>query len=273
MPTISVITPVAPGLHVHLPEAYESLQAQGLPAGWSWEWLVQCDSMVPDDRAMIRAVLPNDEPRLSYGAVRTSGPATARTTTLGRATGELAKALDADDRLTPGALARDIHALSQPGVHWCASQAMAVSPTGEQRPSSNKIPPNGRIASGAAFEHFMPIEGSFIHPATLCARMKLLLALGGWPATPATEGNGLMMALDAVSDGWYNREVGLLYRRWAPQMTAQPGHVDPEEVSARLSFVRARVHALRQFRHLFTSASPTAPATDTSSDTDYGTPI
>jgi hypothetical protein len=102
MPTMSVITPVGPGLHEHLPDPHESLLAQELPPGWSWEWLLQCDSMDPGDRAMIRAVLPADEPRLSLGAVRSGGPAIARTVTLGRATGDLAKALRCQRPAHPG---------------------------------------------------------------------------------------------------------------------------------------------------------------------------
>jgi hypothetical protein len=76
---------------------------------------------------------------------------------------------------------------------------MAVLPTGEQRPLSTKKPPGGRITSGPAFEYWMPIDSAgFIHPATLCPRMTILLALGGWPAIPATEGGGLLMGADAL---------------------------------------------------------------------------
>ena len=35
----------------------------------------------------------------------------------------------------------------------------------------------------SAFECWLPIDSAgFIHPATLCLRMSILLALGGWPA-------------------------------------------------------------------------------------------
>ncbi len=40
---ISVITPVYAPKAEFLGETYKSLQAQVLPPGWDWEWLVQQD--------------------------------------------------------------------------------------------------------------------------------------------------------------------------------------------------------------------------------------
>ncbi|SHG27256.1 glycosyltransferase family A protein [Streptoalloteichus hindustanus] len=253
MPVLSVITAVAPGMHEHLPETYESLRTQELPAGWEWEWLVQCDSMDEDHRAQIRAVLPGDEPRLSYRASRTGGPGVARTMTLARARGELAKTLNADDRLAQGSLMRDIHGLSQPDVHWAASRVIEFWPGGGQRPHSARTPPAGRVTSGELLSsYWSPTDtGLLVHPATLCVRMRTLLALGGWMALPASEDTALMLALDAVSDGWYSEEVGLLYRCWDRQMTAQPAHFEPEERNARRRIIAIRAEALRSFKDSF----------------------
>lgn len=52
-----------------------------------------------------------------------------------------------------------------------------------------------------------------VHPATLFVRRDLLLALS------------------AVSRGWFTEEVGLLYRKWEGQMTGQAVGLLPVEVS------------------------------------------
>ncbi|QEV39866.1 hypothetical protein CP978_16030 [Streptomyces nodosus] len=49
-------------------------------------------------------------------------------------------------------------------------------------------------------------------------------ALGGWMALPSSEDTGLLMALNAVSTGWFIEECGLLYRKWPGQSTAQDAH-------------------------------------------------
>jgi glycosyltransferase involved in cell wall biosynthesis len=43
MNVISVITPVYRPVREQLTAAYESLRAQELPDGWTWEWLLQDD--------------------------------------------------------------------------------------------------------------------------------------------------------------------------------------------------------------------------------------
>ena len=82
------------------------------------------------------------------------------------------------------------------------------------------------------------------HPATLFVRRDLLVALGGWMALPASEDTGLLLALNAVSRGWFSQEVGLLYRKWEGQATGQAAHVDPAEREARMAVVEARARAL-----------------------------
>lgn len=117
---ISVITPVHAPSIPYLAEAYESLAAQELPAGWEWQWLVQddgrCDEIAKD--------LPSD-PRISHGTGRVSGPAITRNMALARAEGSLVRVLDADDKLLPGALARNIEALTErPEIGWTTSRVL-----------------------------------------------------------------------------------------------------------------------------------------------------
>lgn len=63
-------------------------------------------------------------------------------------------------------------------------------------------------------------------------------------ALPASEDTGLLLALDAVSQGWFTAEVGLLYRKWHGQVTAAAAHVDETELAARIALVHARALAL-----------------------------
>lgn len=86
-----------------------------------------------------------------------------------------------------------------------------------------------------------------VHPATLLVRRDLLLALGGWMALPASEDTGLLLALNAVSRGWFSAEVGLLYRKWEGQETGRATHAEPAERNARMAVVEARARALASF--------------------------
>ncbi len=83
-----------------------------------------------------------------------------------------------------------------------------------------------------------------MHPATLCARRDLVTALGGWMALPASEDTGLLMALNAVSTGWFIEECGLLYRKWPGQSTAQDAHHHETERRARMKIIEERAEAL-----------------------------
>lgn len=83
-----------------------------------------------------------------------------------------------------------------------------------------------------------------VHPATLIMRKDLLLALGGWMALPASEDTGLLLAMNAVSTGWFTAETGLLYRKWSGQVTSQPAHVDEVEREARMAVVESRASVL-----------------------------
>lgn len=242
-PVVSVVTAVDPHRADHLLDAWESLRSQEIPDGWSWEWLVQCDSTNLDDQQLVRKQLP-DDPRISFAASRRSGPGVARTMTLARAHGRLVKTLDADDRLVPGVLTRDIEAHKQPGVMWSASRVLNEYPDGRRDEHYPWNPRNGRILSGSAYRAYEREWRILVHPATLCVRYSLILALGGWMALPASEDTALLMACDAFSDGWFHAETGLIYRRWGPQMSQSVEHVDPYELDVRRILVTRRADAI-----------------------------
>jgi glycosyltransferase involved in cell wall biosynthesis len=94
-------------------DAYESLCAQEMPDGWTWEWLVQEDGRSGE----VAAALPDDS-RVLSGTGKPGGPGTARNMAMARSSGDLLRVLDADDRLTPGALAVLPRDVGQPGDGW-----------------------------------------------------------------------------------------------------------------------------------------------------------
>jgi glycosyltransferase involved in cell wall biosynthesis len=238
---IDVVTAVHEPAAEYLADAYKSLCAQELPDGWEWHWIIQEDGRSDT----VRTHVP-DDPRIAFGQGRPGGgPGVARTMGLAHATGRYVKVLDADDQLTPGALARDLARLEgDPALGWTTSRVLDLLPDGSTA-GFDQDPAGGPIARGAVLEHWKT-HGyrAQVHPATLFVRRDLLLALGGWMALPASEDTGLLLALNAVSPGYFIRDYGLLYRKWPGQATAQPTHTAAEERDARMAVIAARAEAL-----------------------------
>ncbi|RZT81195.1 glycosyl transferase family 2 [Micromonospora violae] len=237
---VSVITPVhAPSIE-YLAGAYESLAKQEMPDGWDWEWLVQEDGQA----AALVDALPHD-PRISLGTGRPGGPGVARTLALARVSGQLIKVLDADDQLTPGALARDIVAFdAHPQIGWTTSRVLDLLPDGSTA-GWDKDPAGGLIDRGSVLSFWRANDyRASVHPATLCLRRDLVFALGGWMALPASEDTGLLLAANAVSAGYFTREYGLLYRKWPGQVTSHAAHREPAEYQARMRIIEARADTL-----------------------------
>ncbi len=237
---VSVITPVHAPSVPYLADAFASLVKQEMPDGWDWQWLVQEDGQTG---ALVDA-LP-DDPRISVGSGRAGGPGVARTLALSRVAGDLIKVLDADDQLTPGALARDIAAFdAHPQIGWTTSRVLDLLPDGSTA-GWDKDPAGGVIARGAVLSFWQANDyRASVHPATLCLRRDLVFALGGWMALPASEDTGLLLAANAVSEGYFTRENGLLYRKWPGQVTGQAAHREPAEYQARMRIIEARATAL-----------------------------
>jgi len=240
---VDVITAVHPPAAPYLADAYASLVAQKLPDGWEWHWLIREDGRTES----VRPHVP-DDPRVTFTQGRPGGHGVARTMALAHATGSYVKVLDADDQLTPGALARDLAVLEEhPGRGWTTSRVLDLLPDGSTA-GFDGDPDGGPLARGVVFDYWKA-NGyrAQVHPATLFARRDLLLALGGWMALPASEDTGLLLALNAVSPGWFTREYGLLYRKWPGQATAQASHTDTVERDARMTVIELRVQALAKF--------------------------
>ncbi|MEU7633428.1 glycosyltransferase [Nocardia sp. NPDC049220] len=238
--TVSVITATYRPVAEYLDDAYRSLLTQELPAGWDWEWIVQEDGTTGEAAAM----LPAADSRIKPGMGRHGGPGVCRSLALARSIGSFVKVLDADDQLAPGALARDIEALQQPGVGWTTSRVLDLLPDGSTI-GFDQDPPDGRLASGTVLDHWRRNDfRASVHPASLCIRRDLLLAVGGWMALPASEDVGLLLAADALTDGWFTAEPGMLYRKWDGQMTAHPTHLDPIERTARMRLIDERAASM-----------------------------
>ncbi|MFC8518459.1 glycosyltransferase family 2 protein [Streptomyces sp. NPDC057257] len=237
---IIIVTAVHAPSAGFLGDAYKSLCAQELPAGWEWQWVIQEDGTT--DR--VRPYVPDDA-RVSFRQGRAGGPGVARTIALAHTRGAYVKVLDADDQLTEGALARDLAVLeADPAIGWATSRVLDLLPDGSTAGFPGD-PDEGPIERGTVLDAWKA-NGFLapVHPATLFVRRDLLLALGGWMALPASEDTGLLLALDAVSRGWFSRETGLLYRKWEGQVTGQAAHTATAEREARMAVVEERARAL-----------------------------
>jgi len=167
---------------------------------------------------------------------------------LGRVSGDLVKILDGDDQLTEGQLQRKVEVMdTHPNVGWVTSRVLDLMADGSMQ-GFPEDPAEGEIDSEWVMRFWR--ENSHrapVHPATLCMRTVSythLRALGGWMALPSSEDTGLLLALNAVSDGYFLDEVGLLYRKWPQQITATAEHNDAAEKLRRFSVIEARVQAL-----------------------------
>lgn len=240
MPTISLVTPVLAGLDEYLPALYESIETQQMPDGWKWEWLVQEDGETTDPARR----LP-DDPRIHFDTGTRGRAATARTLALARATGELMRTVDADDILLPGALARDIDALTtNPAIGWVVSPAVDLWPSGEtvtgpRDPESGPLP--DRALYNGESRGLLPVLG-----CTLAAHSDLIRAVGGWQALPVDEDVALLVAVEAVAPGWMLAEPSIYYRKWPGQTTSGRDASGEAPDSPRRRVILDRADVLRR---------------------------
>jgi glycosyltransferase involved in cell wall biosynthesis len=240
MKIISIITSVLPSKSDWLAETWASVAEQPLPLGWALEWILQVDGT-----ETLKVDLPSD-PRIKKQVnAATFGPAVSRNVGLARSVGDLIKVLDGDDQLTDSSLQRDIEILSShPDVGWVTSSVLDVLPDGRHAGFEGDPPP-GPIDRGTVVDYWRNHDHrALVHPATMCVRRKIIVGLGGWMALPSSEDTGLLLALDAVANGYFLSEPGLLYRKWSQQMTASSEHRDETSRAQRCALIDERATLL-----------------------------
>jgi hypothetical protein len=259
--TVSIITAVLPANAEYLDQTWRSVLAQQLPAGWSWQWLIQVDGPGP-----LPDSIPADDPRISLRRnARVLGPALSRTLCIARVRGELVKVLDADDTLPAGELARDVAVLTEHAdIAWTTSCAIDLLPDGSTERCADDPEP-GRLVRGMVVDHWRShAHRAVVHPATLCVRADQLRAVGGWMALPASEDLGLLLTLNLLYDGYFLAEPGLIYRKWPNQLTAQARYLSSQAQTARFAVIDDRLRAIDRLRaeHAALIGSRTGPAAD-----------
>ncbi|WP_330233961.1 glycosyltransferase [Nocardia sp. NBC_00508] len=237
---ISVITPAYRPQPAFLAEAYQSLYEQVLPAGWEWEWLIQADG----NEELPLPPAARDDPRVQPASGPRSGPGTTRNLALERSTGTLIQNLDADDILLPNALANSINVLTEhPRIGWTTCRALDLLPDGSLI-SVDTDPPEGELPRGSVFESWWARNYALrVHPATICIRRELLIAVGGWMALPIAEDIGMLLAVSTYAPGWFIGDVGLHYRKHPDQTT--PSNTPKDVLDTRWRFLVERVEAIQ----------------------------
>lgn len=240
MSIISILTPIYRPEPEFLTAAYESLAKQKLPADWGWEWVVQEDG----ESGAARAILP-DDPRISFGSNAHGGVAITRNLALARARGHLIKNLDQDDVLTEGCLARDVAVLeAEPDVQWTTSRVLDLMPDGSTVGFDND-PPAGRLRPGQILDHWRSHGYRLpVHPTTVCIRRPLVTAVGGWMAVPGSDDTGMLIAASMLGTGYFIGEVGLLYRKWPGQVSAQAEHKEAVTWNLRMQLISERADTI-----------------------------
>lgn len=229
--------------------AYRSVLAQILPNNWSLEWIVQADGDVP----VLSDFLPMDDRRISYSYNgQHSGTAITRNLALSRASGKYVRVLDDDDELLPGAIAQDIRILEDnPGVAWTTSRAIDKLPDGTEF-LPNQILPAGKIPIGGMFDIWIQSDGvPPVHPATLCARIEVIRAFGGWMALPVSDDVGLLMAMSLLLPGYFAPLVSMQYNKSDIQITSSEYSKSKRSKEQRMTAIRQRVESMSELRELF----------------------
>lgn len=132
----------------------------------------------------VRPYVP-DDPRVTFRQGRPGGPGVARTIALAHATGPYVKVLDADDLLTPDALARDLAALeADPALGWATSRALDRLPDGSTI-ASPATPRRARSHPARCSRTGRPTPSRWSSPAPCSSAVSCCSpSAAGWPCPP-----------------------------------------------------------------------------------------
>ncbi len=65
---------------------------------------------------------------------------------------------------------------------------------------------------------------------------------------PGSDDTGMLIAASLLANGFFDSEVGLLYRKWPGQETAKAEHSQADEWRARMSLIDERATALLEIK-------------------------
>jgi glycosyltransferase involved in cell wall biosynthesis len=165
-PLVSVVIPCYRQAH-YLPGAIESVAAQTHPCVET----IVVDDGSPDDTGKVVARYP----QVHYVRQRNKGLSAARNAGLARSRGAYIAFLDADDRLTPAALASGARELSaHPESAFVAGAHRLIDAHGESVPGEPREP--------VTSDHYRELlKGNFIWcPASVLYRRSVFQAVGGF---------------------------------------------------------------------------------------------
>lgn len=245
---ITVITAVA---IAHLPlvrDAGESLAAQRLPPGWSYEWLVQVDGAADLGAGRVARSLQDAFTADVMFNGGHAGPAATRNLALARATGAIVVTLDADDLLPAEALASVTrHFAMNPDVGWIAGGSATVSSSGAM--IEDYDPPilaGRRVGQRELTDFWLQMGHNPVIPRTAAYRVECLSRVGGWMGLPRSEDTGTLLAVNESAPGLVIADCVSLKRRSTNQITATSwtcDHSDVKGLGRRL--ISRRIAAMR----------------------------
>ena len=245
VPLVDVITAAGPGSESFLPDLSTSLQSLVLPDGWSVGWLVVADG--PDaETNQARAALAGD-----LGADRTwanhdrywSGA--SRNRALAHSAADRIVVVDADDALLPGAPALWQRAAVAAGDTWCAFGVLDWFPHAGRTAAFANGQPDGPIPAGHWLRAYERTGQHPFHPISMLWPRRMLVAAGGWAASPAAQDAAPVLVASTRWPGWWTNAATHLYRKHADQIThgGTDRAVEPVAADARrLAVQQAREH-------------------------------
>jgi glycosyltransferase involved in cell wall biosynthesis len=235
-PEIAVVTPVHDAGLRFLPDAYESLREQDV----GWDWFVQLDGDfdVPEGlRADPRVHVDSNGRRL--------GTATTRNRALIRSGGGLVFALDADDRLLPGALSTLAAQLEEREAAFAFGRSLSWFEDGRRELFRPVGLDPGLLAPGTLEALWRERSGVPLHGASVLWRREHLLAHGGWAALAhSSEDFAVVLAAQLHAAAVYVDADVVLYRRHPDQTIATAHYAAHRPRNWR--FVHERLLALRR---------------------------
>lgn len=238
-PEIAVITTVDPSRTDHLMSTYQSLQEQ---IDVNWEWCVYFDGpgvqhpleSTSDSRVKVRR------------GDRSRGAAFGRNCAVLMSRSEFLRNLDADDLLIgTTALSLCLNNLMRPGIGFCVTVTADQKHDGSLTNFESRFTPYGVLPRGywgsAWIEHrFLDMRAH-----TLGCRKDLYWVCGGYRAMQFAEDVTLIVSMNELCEGWFERTPSSIYRLWSGQMSAAPER--PWELDATYREVTQSVGSLRRW--------------------------